>query len=85
MNIIETPQNQNMVAAEPLVSNPKPTSSNQYRSSKALAAMHNIETLHNKKMVVAENVGFRLEADFFKSVPMILGCGCHGKHRDAPP
>ena len=27
--------------------------------------MHNIETFHNKKRVVAETVGFRFEADFF--------------------
>ena len=35
--------------------------------------MDNTETFHNKSMVVAESVGFRFEADPFKSVPMILG------------
>ena len=34
--------------------------------------MNNIETSHNKKKVVAETVGFRFEADPFKSAPMIL-------------
>ena len=32
--------------------------------------MHNIETFHNKKTVSAETVGFRFEANLFKSVPM---------------
>ena len=36
-------------------------------------------------MVAAEIFGFRSEADFFKSVPMILGSGCHGQHWDASP
>ena len=36
-------------------------------------------------MVVAETFGFRFEADLFTSVQMILGCGVHGHHRDAPP
>ena len=35
--------------------------------------MQNIETFHNQIMVVAQIVGLRLEADLFKSVPMILG------------
>ena len=35
--------------------------------------MDNTETFHNKIMVVAEDVGFRLEADPLKSVRMILG------------
>ena len=30
--------------------------------------MDNIETSHHKRMVVAEKVGFRFEADLFKSV-----------------
>ena len=34
--------------------------------------MHNIETIHHKKMVVAENVGFIFKADVFKSVPMVI-------------
>ena len=42
--------------------------------------MDNTETLHNKKMVVAENNGFRFEAILFKSVQKILGSGCHGPH-----
>ena len=33
-------------------------------------------------MVAAETVGFRFEADLFKSVPMILSYGCHGQHWD---
>ena len=49
---------------KPLVSDSKLTSSIQYRSSRALAAMDNIEALHNKNIVVAETVGFRFEADF---------------------
>ena len=53
---------------KPLVSDSKQTFSNQYRSSRARAAMDNIETFHNKKIVVAENGGSRFEADFFKSV-----------------
>ena len=35
--------------------------------------MDNTETLHNQKMVVAETVGFRIEADLCTSVPIILG------------
>ena len=34
--------------------------------------MVNIEMLHNKKMVVAETVGFKFEAGLFKSVPIIM-------------
>ena len=34
--------------------------------------MDNIETFHHKRIVAAENVGSRLEADLFKSVQMIL-------------
>ena len=34
--------------------------------------MVNIEMLHNKKMVVAETVGFNFEAGLLKSVPIIL-------------
>ena len=53
-----------------LVSDVKQNSLNQ--SFKALAVMDNSEAFHNKNIVVAENVGFRLEADLFKSAPMIL-------------
>ena len=41
--------------------------------------MNNTESFHNKIMAVAETVRFRFEADLFKSVPMILGFGCHGQ------
>ena len=34
--------------------------------------MDNMEMFHHKKMVAAENVGFRFEADLFKSVPVII-------------
>ena len=58
---------------KPLVSDSKQTSSKQYQWSQAVARMQNMETFHNQKMVVAEIVGLRLEADLFKSVPTILG------------
>ena len=51
---------------KPLVSDLKQNSLNQYRTSRALAAMDSIEMFHNKKGVAAENVGFRFEADLFK-------------------
>ena len=35
--------------------------------------MDNIETLHHKKTVAADIVGFKFEADLFKPVPMFLG------------
>ena len=41
--------------------------------------MDNIETFHNKKMVVAETGGLRFEADLFKSVPILLGFVYHKK------
>ena len=56
-----------------MVADSKQTFSNQYRSSKPLAVMDNIETLHKNRKVVAESVGFRFEAELFKSVPKILG------------
>ena len=34
--------------------------------------MHNIETIHHKKRVAAENGGFTFKADFFKSVPLVI-------------
>ena len=34
--------------------------------------MNNIETSHHKKIVAAENVGFRFEADLFNSVQLII-------------
>ena len=34
--------------------------------------MDNIEIFHNKKVVAAETVGFRFEADLSKSVPIII-------------
>ena len=34
--------------------------------------MDNIETFHNTEIVVAENVGFGVEADLFKCVQMNL-------------
>ena len=55
-----------------LVSDSKQTSSNYCRLSMPIAVMDNIETVHNKNMVVAETVGFRFEAFLFKSVLMIL-------------
>ena len=42
--------------------------------------MDNIETLHHKRVVAAETVGFIFEADLFKSVPMILSFGGHEQH-----
>ena len=42
--------------------------------------MDNTETLHNKKIVVAESVGFRFEADLAKSVTITIGVGCHGNN-----
>ena len=70
-----------MVATETVfVSDSKQASSNQYRSSYALVVMDNNETFQKHKMVVAATVGFRFQADPFKSVPMILGSGCHGQH-----
>ena len=42
--------------------------------------MENIETLHHKKTVAADIVGFKLEADLFKSVPVLLGFSFHGQH-----
>ena len=44
--------------------------------------MDNIEACHNKKMVAAEYVGFRLEAFLFKSIPMIISFCCHEQHWD---
>ena len=35
--------------------------------------MNNIETLHYKKTVAADIVGFKFKADLVKSVPMFLG------------
>ena len=73
MNDMETLRNKKWLLQKLLVSDSKQTSSTQYRSSKALAVMDNIETFHHKKIVAAENVGFRFEADFFQWVPMITG------------
>ena len=47
--------------------------------------MDNIEMYHNKKKVAAETVGFKFEADLFKSVQIIIGFGCHEQNRDASP
>ena len=56
-----------VISFKPLVSDSKPTSSNQYRSSKALVVMDNIDTLlHHKRIVAAETVVFRFEADISK-------------------
>ena len=82
---IETFHNKKIVLQKPLVSYLKQTFSNQHRSSSALAFMDNIETFHNEKNVVAETVGFRLEADLFKSVQIIQGFCCHGQHCDVSP
>ena len=41
--------------------------------------MKNIETLHNKTIVAADNVGFGFDANLFKSVQMILVV-VHGQH-----
>ena len=65
---------------KPSVTDSEQNSSNQYRTSRALAVMDNIEMFHTKTIVVAENVGFRFEADLFKSVQMILDFCCHGQH-----
>ena len=43
--------------------------------------MDSIATFHHKKTVVAETVGFRSEADVFKSAPIFLGFVCHVLHR----
>ena len=53
---------------------------NQYRCVLASVVMDNINMFQNKKMVAAENVGFRFEADLFKSVQIILGFASHGQH-----
>ena len=42
--------------------------------------MHNVEKVHRKKIVAAETVGCRLEADLFKSVRIIIGFGYHATH-----
>ena len=47
--------------------------------------MGSIETFRHKKMFSAETVGFRFEADLFKSVAMIVGCGSHWQHWDVSP
>ena len=77
---IETFHHKKIVLQKPLVSYLKQTSSTQHRSSSALAVMDNIETFHNEKNVVAETVGFRLEADLFKSVQIVQGVGWHRQH-----
>ena len=41
--------------------------------------MENIETIHHKKTVAADMVGFKLEADLVKSVPVLLGFSFHGE------
>ena len=63
----------------------KQASSNQFRSSKALAVMDNIEMFHNKTTVAAEAVGVRFEADLVKSVPISMGVGCHLQKQYFPP
>ena len=56
-----------VISFKPLVSDSKPTSSNRYRSSKALVVMDNIDTFfHHMRIVAAETVGFRFEADLSK-------------------
>ena len=47
--------------------------------------MYNTETFRDEKMVVAETVGLRFEADLFKSVQIIQGFGGHGQHSDVSP
>ena len=66
MNNMETLCNKKWLPLKLLVSDSKQTSSIQYRSFKALAVMDNIEMFHDKKIVAAETVGFRFEADFFQ-------------------
>ena len=66
MDNIETLPNKKWLLQKPLVSDSRQTSSNQYRSFKALAVMDNIETCHFKEHVVAQAVVFRFEADLFK-------------------
>ena len=50
-----------------------------------LAVMDNIEMFHNNNMVDAETVGFKLKADVFQSIVIIIGFGFDGQHRDASP
>ena len=44
--------------------------------------MDSTEMFPNQKKVVAETVGFIFEADFFNSVPIIMGFGCNEQHWD---
>ena len=80
MDNTEMFHNESKVVAETVGSDSKQTSSNQYRSSRALAVMDNIETFHQKKIVAAESVGVRFEADLFNLVQMIVDVCCHGQH-----
>ena len=66
MDNMETLHNKKWLLQKLLDSDLKQAFSNQYRSSKALAVMDNIETFHHKRIVAAETVGFKFEADFFK-------------------
>ena len=45
-----------------------------------LIVVNNIETCHDKKMVAAEIVDLRFEAQSFSSFPIIVGPGCHDEH-----
>ena len=65
---------------KPLVLDSKHTSSNQYRCWLVLFVIDNLEMFHHNKMVFAGTIGLWLEADLFKSVPTILGFGCHEQH-----
>ena len=47
--------------------------------------MNNTETFHNKVWVVADTFDFCFKADLFKSVPIIIGFGCHAQHLNASP
>ena len=61
------------------VSDSMQTSSNQYRSSRALAVMNNIETTYHQKIVAAENVGFIFEAELFQISTDDTRLMCHKK------
>ena len=73
-------KNKDWLLQKPLVSYSNQTSADQYRQPRGLVVMDNIETFHHKRMVVSETIGFKLEAHFFNSVPIIIGFGCHAQH-----
>ena len=66
MDNVETFHNKTLLSQKKWVSYSKQTCLYQYRSSKAMVVMDNVETVHHTKIVVVEIFGFRFEADFFK-------------------